>query len=100
MRPEQVLIGSWRLRAWTIRDRRGLTYPFGSAAYLSFFSYSGRWHVHGDVVFHEVELALNPNLVGTVQRRRLSIAGAGLDLSAKEDDGSGVREHVLSWQRT
>jgi hypothetical protein len=69
------------------------------AAFASFFCYTGRWHVEGDDVVHAVEGALNPAMAGTVQRRRIVLDGAVLELVADEPLEPGVRRHRLRWQR-
>jgi hypothetical protein len=80
-----------------------------AAALLSFFCYGGSWRIEGETVVHEVDLALNPNLVGTDQRRRITlsetagdggvISGTVLELSADEPTARGMRRHRLIWQR-
>jgi hypothetical protein len=70
-------------------------------AFDGYFHYAGRWRIDGDTVVHSVELALNPDMTGTEQRRRARMDGAnGLELSADEaiDEGS-PRRHVLAWRR-
>ncbi len=72
-----------------------------AAAFLTFFTYSGTWHVEGDEVVHDVELALNPNTVGTDQRRHVTFSDEGhvLELSAEEQTARGARVHRLTWER-
>jgi hypothetical protein len=80
-----------------------------AAAFLSFFTYAGTWRVEGDTVVHVVDLALNPNVVGTEQRRLMTwsetapdgavVAGTILELSADESTPRGTRRHRLAWRR-
>ena len=71
-----------------------------AAAFDGYFHYAGRWHLDGDVVVHTVSLALNPDFIGTEQRRSVKLDGTELELSAKESMGGGQsRRHVLAWQR-
>jgi hypothetical protein len=80
-----------------------------AAALLSFFCYAGWWRIDGETVVHEVDFALNPNLLGTEQRRRISlfetaadgavVSGTVLELSADEPTARGMRHHRLIWQR-
>jgi hypothetical protein len=75
-----------------------------AAAMLSFFCYAGRWRLEDEVVIHDVQLALNPAMVGTSQRRTLTLAGrsstdAVLTLSADEQTARGVRLNQLVWER-
>lgn len=71
------------------------------AAFESFFSYAGTYEVLGEEVIHHVTMALYPNLVGTVQRRRMRFSDEGLELFAEDHlPGSSVkRTHRLQWQR-
>ncbi|MFW6010091.1 MAG: lipocalin-like domain-containing protein [Actinomycetota bacterium] len=64
-----------------------------------FFAYSGTWQLADDVVSHHVLLALDPGMVGTVQRRRADLEGQQLTLSADEPVAGSTRRHVLRWQR-
>jgi hypothetical protein len=78
-------------------------------AFLSFFCYAGSWRIDGEAVVHEVDLTLNPNGLGTEQRRRITlsetgpggtvVAGTTLELSAEESTAWGMRQHRLAWQR-
>jgi len=70
------------------------------AAFVSFFCYTGRWHLDSDHVVHSVELALNPGMVGTEQRRRVVWQDEVLALTADEPVGADVRHHELRWRRT
>ncbi|MFQ3199318.1 MAG: hypothetical protein ACI9SK_000023 [Zhongshania sp.] len=65
------------------------------AAFDSFFSYGGSFVVEGDEVVHRVDIALNPNFVGSEQRRHMHFESDFLTLSAHE----GGRHHQLKWQR-
>ena len=72
-----------------------------AAAFDSFFHYAGTWRIEDDTVVHSVVFALNPDMVGTEQRRKASLNEANdLELSAGEslDEGS-ARRHVLTWRR-
>ncbi len=90
------------------RDRAGLDAASIHAAsaqscrdaYTSFFCYAGRWHVDGDDVVHTAELALNPDMAGTQQRRHVRLHGDRLELSATETDARGrARTHRIIWRR-
>jgi Lipocalin-like domain len=48
-------------------------------------AYAGRFVVKGDEVHHTIDAALNPNLVGTTQIRRVTLVGDDLTLSAPPD---------------
>lgn len=64
-----------------------------------FFAYAGTWQLAGDVVSHHVLLALDPGMVATVQRRRASLDGQQLTLTAEEPVGGSTRHHQLRWRR-
>lgn len=65
-----------------------------------FFAYAGTWQLAGDVVSHHVLLALDPGMVATVQRRRASLDGPQLTLTADEPVGGSTRHHQLRWRRS
>jgi hypothetical protein len=50
-------------------------------------------------VQHEVTLALNPGMVGTLQVREARLADQELTLSAAEPVRGGTRLHRLAWRR-
>lgn len=70
-----------------------------AAAFDGYFSYAGRWRILGRRVQHEVTLALNPGLVGTLQLRDAQWAERELTLSAEEFVRGGTRLHRLTWRR-
>jgi len=72
-----------------------------ATAFDGYFHYAGTWHVAGQTVVHNVMMALNPNMIGTVQVRHVNLNGDSLTLSADEplEGFAGVRRHVLNWQR-
>ncbi len=72
-----------------------------SAAFTSYLQYSGRWHVDGGDVHHVIELAMNPNLLGTRQVRSALLHGDELELGATEplEGSSDVRRHRILWRR-
>jgi len=53
-----------------VDDPMGATPAEAQASMAGFHAYSGRYRFEGDgTVIHEVEIALLPNMIGTVQRR-------------------------------
>ena len=50
-------------------------------AAVHYESYCGKYEVKGDKVFHQVEVSLNPNWVGSVQERDVQLKGDTLVLS-------------------
>ncbi len=65
----------------------------------SYFSYGGRWWREADHVVHEVTIALDPDMVGSTQRRRVTRDGDDLELSADEVVDGRRRRHRLRWRR-
>lgn len=70
-----------------------------AAAFDSYFSYAGRWFLQDHRVRHEVTLALNPGLMGTLQWREAELSGQHLSLSARENNAGDERHHILIWKR-
>lgn len=70
-----------------------------AASYLSYFHYAGRFAVHEGVVTHTVTQSLNPNFVGTRQRRVATLSDSRLTLSGEEVVDGVTRFHTLEWQR-
>lgn len=71
-----------------------------AAAFDGYFSYAGRWSVDGRQVRHEVTVALNPAMVGSMQLREARVVGRTLTLSAEETLPDGLRRHRLVWKRS
>ncbi len=74
-----------------------------AAAFDGYFHYAGRWRVEGDCVVHYAEMALNPDMTNTEQRRKavFSEGGEALALAAEEALADGTaRTHSLLWRRT
>ena len=59
--------------------------------------YAGRYELKDGEVHHHVEMALNPNLVGSVLIRRVHLDGPNLTLSARPDAEGNVRR--ILWRR-
>lgn len=69
-------------------------------AFDGYMHYAGRFRVEQGVVHHEVEFALNMNLIGTIQVRNARLSGDLLSLSADEPMAGGeTRQHRLVWRR-
>jgi hypothetical protein len=68
-------------------------------AYDGYFSYAGRWRLSGHRVLHDVQIALNPGMVGSTQVRDARRSGRRLELSALETLRTGTRFHRLLWER-
>ena len=59
--------------------------------------YAGRFELKDGEVFHHVEMALSPNLVGQIMIRRVHFDGPNLTLSARPDAQGHVRR--ILWRR-
>jgi hypothetical protein len=72
-----------------------------AAAFAGYLQYSGTWSVADGDVVHAVELAMNPNLIGTRQVRHVLLEGDRLELGAVEPlEAPGlVRRHRIVWRR-
>ena len=116
----------WMQATIAAAERPGLSGPSArsspdvevAATARTYFSYAGRWwlqpapdpdanvdtdgakapDVDVEVVCHEVVLALDPAMVGTIQRRRAHLTDDQLTLAAAEPVGSTTRHHRLVWQ--
>ena len=72
------------------------------AAFESFFSYGGRYRIEDGHVIHSVAQSLNPNFIGSEQRRKIDFGSDGaLTLSASDGIPSTgkQRHHRLIWKR-
>jgi hypothetical protein len=80
---------------------RNATASQKAGAFDGYFHYAGSWGIDGDTITHAVEFALNPDMVGTQQRRHAQFDGtAKLTLSAVDErDGETTRRHTLEWVR-
>lgn len=72
-----------------------------AAAFAGYLHYAGTWSVADGCVVHAVEWAMNPNLIGTRQVRRVALAGDGLELGAEEplETPGQSRRHRIVWRR-
>jgi hypothetical protein len=81
-------------------DLLGATVDEKARAASEFLSYGGRWELRGDTVVHHVDLALNPNWVGVLQKRRVELDGDRLTLGTGWMTIDGVEQtSQLTWQR-
>jgi lipocalin-like protein len=75
----------------------GLSAAERAAAAEGVVAYTGRYELKGDVVQHTIYSALNPNLVGTTQLRRVTLQGDDLTLATLPDaKGNYFR---IRWRR-
>jgi len=93
MRAQRSPFGSLDMRSVGLEER--------ARAFDEYLSYTGRWHIQDATIVHEVDLALNPQLMGTVQIRRPALSEAELTLHAEEPmmPSGDIRRHVILWRR-
>lgn len=69
-------------------------------AFQEYLTYAGRWRVEAGRIAHDVEMSLNPALIGTRQWREARFDDARLVLGAIEQLGPGrSRRHCIVWRR-
>ena len=68
-------------------------------AFRSYFNYAGPWRIEDSCVIHSVQHALNPNMVGTEQRREVTFIERQLQLVGYEQLADSSRKHTLLWSR-
>jgi hypothetical protein len=67
-----------------------------------FFSYCGRYELDAanQVIYHFPEVALEPDFVGSKQKRPYRLDGETLTFADKEDAIPGVESYSISWKKT
>jgi hypothetical protein len=72
-----------------------------AACFSSYMHYAGGWRIDGSEVVHEIGHALHPDLLGTQQRRHVTLDRDVLILTGDEryDAAGNVRSHRVTWRR-
>ena len=70
-----------------------------ATAYAESFAYAGRLTVRDDTVFHSVEVATNPALIGITSTRHIELAGDTLARSGPDFGAGSPRTQRIVWQR-
>ena len=120
---EQMLIGVWDLIHYSLTLPDGTRVqpigakPLGRLIYtadhimsahlmpadgdgVTYLSYSGRWHIAGPEVLHDVDFSTRPGMVGTTQRRQMEFGGETLTLTANMAPWQGrTGQGRLTWRR-
>jgi Lipocalin-like domain len=70
-------------------------------AFEGYFSYCGRFQVDttSQIIYHYPEVALDPNLVGTKQKRPYKFEGDVITFS-DHDNTPGIESYAISWRKT
>lgn len=99
----------WMTATMCRRARAGLSGPTAARAsseskaraFDEYLTYGGRWRIEGEAVVHEVQMSMNPTLLGTPQRREVRLENGRLELTAAETDAASGRSrlHRISWRR-
>ena len=116
------LVGAWGLESWSLEyeDGRPSEFPLGLAVRgmllytpdgrvsatlmgagkpAASFAYAGRYDVRGDAVYHSIEIATDPTLVGVTTTRHIAREGDVLTLSGPDFlAGTGRRQKIV-WRR-
>ena len=114
------LPGAWRLERWSLEyedgrpsefplgpDARGmLLYTLGGQVSATLMStgqpslaYAGRYDVRGGAVYHSIEIATDPTLVGLTTTRHVAREGDVLTLSGPDfRAGTGCSQKIV-WRR-
>lgn len=98
----------WMSATMSRRDRAGL--PSGSAGkpddawkarcFGEYLAYCGRFRVQGSRIEHDIEMSMNPILIGQPHAREAKVEAGILTLRADEPGpGGSVRVHHIVWRR-
>ncbi len=76
-----------------------LTEGAKAVAYSQTFAYAGRYAVRDGAVFHSIEVATNPALIGITSTRTIELAGDRLILSGPDFASGSPRTQRIEWRR-
>jgi hypothetical protein len=116
------LVGAWGLECWSLEydDGRSSEFPLGLAVQgmllytpdgrvsatlmgvgnpSASFAYAGRYDVRGDAVYHSIEVATDPTLVGITTTRHIAREGDVLTLSGPDFRAGTGRSQRIVWRR-
>ena len=68
-------------------------------AYGDSFAYAGRYEVRDGTVYHSIDVATNPALIGITSTRHIELAGGHLVLSGPDFAAGSPRTQRIVWQR-
>lgn len=89
--------------ATLMRGSRPTTSPASeiekAAAFDTSFAYAGRYEVRDDAVFHSIEIATDPALVGITSTRHIQLDGDRLMLSGPDFTAGTGRTQRIAWRR-
>jgi len=116
------LPGAWRLERWSLEyeDGRPAEFPLGpdargmllytpggqvSATLMktnepaASLAYAGRYDVRDGAVYHSIEIATDPTLVGITTTRHIAREGDVLTLSGPDFQAGTGRSQKIVWRR-
>ena len=116
------LVGAWRLERWSLEyeDGRPAEFPLGpdargmllytaggqvSATLMkasdpaASLAYAGRYDVRDGAVYHSIEIATDPTLVGKTTTRHIAREGDVLTLSGPDFHAGTGRRQTIVWRR-
>lgn len=70
-----------------------------ATAYADSFAYAGHFAVRDNTVFHTIEVATNPALIGVTSTRNIELADDTLALSGPDFGAGSPRSQRIVWQR-
>lgn len=116
------LVGAWDLQGWSLEydDGRPSEFPLGPAARgillyapggwvsatlmgagepAASFAYAGGYDVRDGAVYHSIEVASDPTLVGVTTTRHIAREGDMLTLSGPDFRAGTARRQKIVWKR-
>lgn len=89
--------------ATLMRAHRASVAPDSEAAkaeaYDDSFAYAGRFEIRGSTVFHSIEIATNPALIGLTTTRHIDLQDNQLTLSGPDFSKESPRSQQIVWRR-
>jgi hypothetical protein len=70
-----------------------------ATAYAESFAYAGRYVMRDGTVYHTIELATNPVLIGITTTRNIDLEGDRLTLSGPDFAAGSARTQQIVWRR-
>jgi hypothetical protein len=70
-----------------------------AAAFADSFAYAGRYEVRDATVFHSIDVATNPALIGVTSTRHIKLDGDRLTLSGPDFSAGTDRTQNIVWRR-
>jgi Lipocalin-like domain len=70
-----------------------------ATAYADSFAYAGSYEVRGGTVFHTIEIATNPALIGLTSTRHITLEGDTLTLEGPDFSAGSQRTQQIVWRR-